>query len=296
MKSKLNAWAFLRPLLIAVAAAASWLTLSATGASADSSTSSDPLLGAAQSTLSSVSGTATHQARDVQEPAEAGAVEDTARLAGQLMQTVPMVNTAVPAGTVSAVVDPALDTVDGVAAGTVGTVIPLAGAVLEPLEPVLDPVINAVPLPVVTPAVPPAAAPALPADIPLPDEAAAPRAAEPQQANAGPDIASAPPLSHRMLPSTGLACDSRLKPAAATALASGVAPQDAPLRGPSDVLPAMPGAATGGSSPSGGHGQAMPARLGDLYFHPPGAGLAAIQGRLLAAPAPVPSDPGSSPD
>lgn len=296
MKSKLNAWAFLRPLLIAVAAAASWVALSATGASADSSTSGDPLRGAAGSTLSSVASTATHQARDVLEPAEAGPVEDTARLANQLVQLVPAVNTAVPAGTVSAVVDPALDTVDGAAGGTVGTVIPLAGAVLEPLEPVLDPVINAVPLPGVTPAAPPAEAPALPADIPLPGEGATAPAAEPQQANTGPDTASAPPLSHRTRCNTGLACDSRLQPAAATALVSVAAPQDAPFGGQADVLPCVPGAATGGSSPSGGNGQAMPARLGDHRFHAPGAGPDAVQGRLLAAPAPVPSDPGSSPD
>lgn len=293
MKSKLSAWAFLRPLLIAVAAAASWVALSATGAWADSSTSGDPLLEAAGSTWSSVTSTATHQAGDVLEPAAAG---PGTGVAGQLVQTVPAANTAVPAGTVAAVVDPSVDTVDGMVGGTLGTVVPLAGAILQPLQPVLDPVISAAPLPAVTPAAPPAAAPALPAGIPLPGGDPPSRAAEPQPANAGPDMASVPPISHRALRGTCLACDPRLKLAAGTALAPGVAPQDAPFRGTSDALPGMPGAATGGSSPSGGNGPSLPATLGAHHFHAPWTGLAAIQGRLLAAPAPVPWDPGSSPD
>ncbi|MGX5715844.1 hypothetical protein [Arthrobacter sp. MAHUQ-56] len=273
MKSKLNAWAFLRPLLLAVAVAASWVALSAAGASADSSTSSDPLLGVAGSTLSSVT--------------------STAGLADQLVQAVPAVNTAVPEGTVAAAVDPAVDTVDRIVGGTVGTAVPVAGAVLEPLQPVLDPVIDAVPLPVVTPAAPPTSAPALPAAIPLPGEGAPYRAAEPQQANAGPEIA-APSPSRRMLHNTGLACDPRLRPAAA-ALAPGAGPGDAPFRTPSDPSPAVPGAA-GGSNSSGGNDPAAPAWICPHRFPAAGAGTAAAQGRLLAPPAPVSFDPGSSPD
>lgn len=294
MKSKLSAWAFLRPLLIAVAAAASWVALSATGAWADSSTSGDPLLEAAGSTWSSVSSTATHHARDVLEPAAAG---PGTGVADQLVQTVPVANTAVPAGTVAAVVNPSVDTVDtvdGMVGGTLGTVVPLAGAILQPLQPVLDPVISAAPLPAVTPAAPPAAAPALPAGIQLPGGDPPSPAAEPQQANAGPEIV-APSPSHRM-PNTGFACDPRLRPAAATALAPGAGPGDAPSRTPSDPSPAVPGAAPGGSSPSGGNGPSLPATLGAHHLHAPGTGSAAIQGRLLAAPAPVPWDPGSSPD
>ena len=293
MKSKLSAWAFLRPLLIAVAAAASWVALSATGAWADSSTSGDPLLEAAGSTWSSVSSTATHHARDVLEPAAAG---PGTGVADQLVQTVPVANTAVPAGTVAAVVDPSVDTVDtvdGMVGGTLGTVVPLAGAILQPLQPVLDPVISAAPLPAVTPAAPPAAAPALPAAIPLPGDGAPSRAAEPQQANVGPEIV-APSPSHRM-PNTGFACDPRLRPVAATALAPGAGPGDAPSRTPSDPSPAVPGAA-GGSNPSGGNDPAAPAWICPHRFPAAVAGTAAAQGRLLAPPAPVSFDPGSSPD
>src|SRR4051794_29579389 len=72
VKSKPLAWAILRPLLIAVAAAASWIVFSAAGASADSSTSSDSPLATGASTLSSVTTTVTRQAKDLLEPVEPG--------------------------------------------------------------------------------------------------------------------------------------------------------------------------------------------------------------------------------
>jgi hypothetical protein len=159
VKSKPLAWAILRPLLIAVAAAASWIVFSAAGASADSSTSSDSPLDSGASTLSSVTTTVTHQAKDLLEPVEPGlggglsnapastvptlvtapslrpVVEDVTALADDVVQTVPVVNQVVPAGTVTAVVDPAVGTVDGIADSALGTLVPLFPCPLVPLFP-----------------------------------------------------------------------------------------------------------------------------------------------------------------
>ncbi|WP_457947508.1 hypothetical protein ACTAQI_17365 [Pseudarthrobacter sp. alpha12b] len=322
MKSELGAWAFLRPLLLAVAVAASWIALSAGAASADSSTSSDPLLYAAPSTLGSVTATVAHQAKDVLAPVETGpvdgvaapastiparvamptlrpVVEDVTALADDVARAVPVVNTVVPAGTVTAAVDPAVGSVDGVIGGAVGTMVPVAGAVLEPLDPVLEPVIDAVPLPAPLPVAPgpSTGAPAIPAvaDVPQAGDGAPPRAAEPEA-----ETASAAPASARALHATshgnGLACDPRMGPAVGTPLPPGAGPQDAPLRGPSNAITGMPGVATGGSSPSGGNGSTMPAWLDAHNFHVPAAGTVSVEGGRPTAPAPVSFGPGSSPD
>ncbi|GGH95638.1 hypothetical protein ACFFGR_15930 [Arthrobacter liuii] len=131
----------------------------------------------------------------------------------------------------------------------------------------------------------------------MPQAADAVRApmAKPEGETADAATASARPVN-RIPHGNGLACDSRTKPAAGTPLPAGAGPQDAPTGGPSDALPGTPGAATGGSSPSGGNGSATPARLGAYNLQIPGGGIAAVQGGPPAAPAPVSSDPGSSPD
>nr|WP_306629215.1 hypothetical protein [Arthrobacter ulcerisalmonis] len=152
------------------------------------------------------------------------AVEDVTGLADHVVQAVPVVHAVVPAGTVAAVVDPAVGTVDGVVDGAVGTLVPLAGVALEPLDPVLEPVISAVPLPVVAPevetdavlpavtdafesAVPgPTPADARPAVAELPqvgDQAASQPAEAAETAGAG----SARALSSKTLQGNGLACD-----------------------------------------------------------------------------------------
>jgi len=320
VKSKPLAWAILRPLLIAVAAAASWIVFSALGASADSSTSSDSPLGTGASTLSSVTTTVTRQAKDLQEPVEPGpggglsnapastvptlvpapslrpVAEEVEGLAENVVETVPVVSQVVPAGTVAAVVDPAVGTVDGVASGTVESALPLAGAVLEPPDPVLEPVIGAVPLPAAQRVAPDpmttAPAPAVVADI----QPASDRAVEIEAETAVASPVSTRFLDHETWYSNGLTCDPRMKATAGWPTLSAGSRQDAPFRAPSDAFPAAPGATTGGSSRSGCGGSAMPAWLAAHHFQIPAAGAAAGQDPLRTAPGPVAFDPGSSPD
>lgn len=342
MKSHLDPWAFLRPLLLALAATAAWVALSAGGASADTgaddSDARHSLLGSVGSSLRSATTNVAHQAKGALEPVEASikggpdhapvssvpalipapslgpAVKDVTGLADQVVQAVPVANRVVPAGTVGTVVDPVAGTVDTVVDRTVKTVAPVAGAVLEPLDPVVEPVIDAVPLPGVNPAdsgpVPPVVTDAV--DIVTPDPT--PTTAPPvtgvpqagQEADASvtatnTDAAGTTPGRATMsqldaLPVTVLACDTRMKSAANAPSLAEAGPDHAPIHEPSDALPGMPGATTGGSSPSGGNGPAVPAWLNAHHLYIPAAGTAAIEGRLLAAPAPVSFDPGSSPD
>ncbi|MGN7150547.1 hypothetical protein ACTHQ6_16305 [Arthrobacter sp. SAFR-179] len=318
MKSRLDAWAFLRPLLLALAAAASWIALSATGASADSSASSDPLPGAGPSTVIAVPATVAHPAKDILEPVEAGlggnlasapassiptpatappihaAVEEVTGMVDQVVETVPVVERMVPDGTVAAVVDPAVGSVDGLVGGAVGTLVPLAGAALEPLDPVLEPVIGPVPPPVAAPERAPDSSPPLVTEVP---QVSGETAAHPAETAAEPEgtvSVSDRVTSFDSLHHNGAACDAHLRPASATAVLSAAGPGDAPVDAPQE--PAIPAVTTGGSNPSGGHGSTMPACLGAYHFQIPPADWAAAQARLLAVPAPVSFDPGSSPD
>ncbi|WP_285318836.1 hypothetical protein [Pseudarthrobacter sp. lyk4-40-TYG-27] len=342
MKSHHNPWAFLRPLLLALAATAAWVALSAGGASADTgaddSDSRHSMLGSVGSSLRSVTTAVAHQAKGALEPVEATlkggpdnapvasvpalipapslgpAVKDVTGLADQVVQSVPVVNRVVPAGTVGTVVDPVAGTVGTVLDRAVETVAPIAGAVLEPLEPVVEPVTDAVPLPGVNPAdsgpVPPVVTDAIdtltsdPASTPAPSVTGLPQAGHEADASvtvANADAAGTAPGRAAMilgdaLPGTGQACDTRMNSVANAPALAEAGPDHAPIHEPSDSLPGVPGATTGGSSSSGGNGPAVPAWLNAHHFYVPAAGTAAIEGRLLAAPAPVSFDPGSSPD
>ncbi|MHC6229226.1 hypothetical protein ACX5I6_05685 [Arthrobacter sp. MMS24-T111] len=342
MKSHLDPRAFLRPLLLALAATAAWVALSAGGASADSgaddSDSRHSLVGSLSSSLRSATTNVAHQAKGALEPVEASikggpdhapvssvpalipapslgpAVKDVTGLADQVVQAVPVANRVVPAGTVGMVVDPVAGTVDTVVDRTVKTVAPVAGAVLEPLDPVVEPVIDAVPLPGVNPNEPDAVLPAVTdaIDFVAPDPASdttatvtgvpqAGQAADASVTATNTDAAGTTPgratMSHRdALPGAGQACDTRMKSVANVPALAEAGPDHAPIHEPSDALPGMPGATTGGISSSGFNGPAVPAWLNAHHFHVPAAGTAAIEGRLLAAPAPVSFDPGSSPD
>jgi hypothetical protein len=224
-------------------------------------------------------------------------VEDVTGLVDQVV-TAPVVKELAPEGTVAAVVDPAVGTEDGVLDGTVGTLVPLAGTVLEPLDPVLDPVISAIPLPVVTPVAPEGNPLPVTEGPPVGDETAA----HPAESAAETAIAvpgSARSVRHDTLLSHSPTRDPSLKPTAVTPLLPAEGPEDpvdAPPHEPSDALPAMPDAATGGSSPSGGNGPTMPAWLTFHNLRIPAAGAAAVQDGLPTAPAPGSFDPGSSPD
>ena len=321
MKSKSSAWAFLRPLLLVVAATAAWIALSAAGASADSSPSRDLLPKAVDSAAAKL----THQAKDELEPVQAGldggtatapasaaaslipapslrpAAEEVSGLADNAVQSVPVVNGLVPTGAVAAVVDPAVGAVDGVVGGTVGAAVPLADTVLEPLDPVLEPVLEPVVNAVVLPVVPPPAEPQ--AVLPVATDVSAAPALDP--APGPPTVAELPrttqdmtnpPQSGAISQNSGAKSRLQMKLAAATPVLSEAGPEDAPFRARSEVPPAVPGAALGGSGPSGGNGPADAGWISSHHIPVPAVGMAAIPGHSLTAPAPVSFDTGSSPD
>lgn len=310
MEPRFAAWSFLRPLLLAVAAAAAWIALSAAGASADSATHNDPLLAAAPPAMGAVTTTVTQQAREalpagtVSNPAPAptavpsiqAAAKEATALADHVAETVPVVTTVVPEGTVAATVDPALGTVDHVVGGTVRTITPVAGAVLEP---VLDPVLNAVPLtaPVASgepkaPALPPVADVPQAGDGPRAGAAApvvAPTSIAPGSALPGPG----PLHLHDRLSCNGLPHHQQTMHATGTLQLPGTDPHNTPFQGPFDALP---GTAAGGSGSSSGNGSGMPAWLASHNLRIPGDCQSSIEGSLPEATPPVSFDPGSSPD
>jgi len=317
VKSEADAWAFLRPLLLVVAATAAWIALSATGAAADSTPSPKSFPGAADSATATIA----HQAKNALKPAQEGlngglstapastvaslipapslrpAAEEVTGLADHVVQSVPVVSELVPAGTVAAVADPAVGSVDGIADGTVGMAVPLAVTVLAPLDPVLEPVINAVPLPAAAPeaepvAVLPVTTDVTPAPAPEPAPAFPPAADLPQTTGS----VTGPAQSPALFQGNGPESRHQILLAAATPVLSTADPEDAPFRTPRDVPPAVPGAAASGSSPSGGNGPAASGWISSHHFPAPVAGTAALRGPLPTVPAPVSFDPGSSPD
>ena len=324
LKSERKAWAFLRPLLLAVAATAAWIALSAAGASADSSPSHDLPPGGVDSAATSL----THQAKDELEPVLAGlgagppakapatagapastvaaltpapslrpAAEEVSGLADNAVQSVPVVNELVPTGAAAAVVDPAVGAVDSVVGGAVGAAVPLAETVLQPLDPVLEPVVSAVALPAVPPEAGPQAA--------LPDTTDISAASAPEPAAGPPSVADLPQTardvrgpveSGAMSQTSGAESRTQMKRAAVAPSLSEAGPEDAPFRTPSNVPPLAPGAAIGGSGSSGGNGPATSGWISPHHFAAPSAGAPGIQDRSLTAPTPVSFDPGSSPD
>ena len=312
MEPKLNAWTFLRPLLLAVAAVAAWIALSAAGASADSAAHNDPLLTAAPPAAGGVATAVSQQARDALEPIPAGAAskpapapetvpslhaaaKDATALADQVADAVPVVDTVAPEGSTAAVVNPALGTVDSVVGGTVGSISPVAGVVPEPLAPVLDPLLTAVPLPAAgepAAALPPVAgAPQARDGAPAAAAAsvAAPAGMAPGSALAAPEF---PPL-HEGLSGSGLPHPQQAMHAAGMLQLSEPDPHSAPSHAPFD---APPGTAAGGSGSTSGNGSGLPAWLAPHTLQIPAAGRSRVQGGLPLAMPPVSFDPGSSPD
>lgn len=315
-------WRALRPVILAGAAAVSWLTLSSTGASADSGPDSPSLLGSATSSVSSL-------VQDVAEavsPAAASSpagpaagpgllqpvVTPVSGLADNLIAAVPVIDQVIPAGTVSAVSAPVVELADSVTAGVAEVVVAPAAEAVPVLEPVLQPVSDlltgAAPLPLPLPE----SVEAVPADLPagvIPDSAAGQSTAvealpDVPQTAAEPNVPAEPSAAVQV---TGSKPGSEASGAAVLAGTSGLRaavsvtsdpayeqplPVDpAPL--PAQVPAPASGAGSGGSSggPSGAVAWLSPFGFG---FERPGA-VPAI-GASEHAPEPVSFDPGSSPD
>jgi len=307
-------WRALRPALLAGAATLTWLTLSGTAAAADS-TDSNSLLGGLTASVSALaapgSGTlpSLPEAAPPASPASAPSglmqpvVGTLSGTADQLVAAVPVVNTVVPAGTVSAASVPIAAVADEAATGVVETVAPPlveAVPVLEPVvQPVSDLVTGAAPLPVTLPGVPdggplPAASESVLAPTPAAVHASAGDVTSASPGNQLLGLAGDPTAGFRPLPAA-LARTLASPPVTATALRS--ADPSLPQTNDESPYAALGGPSSGagsGSSSSSPSGSA--AWLNDFGLDFPLPESFSVSGTSEHTPLPVSFDPGSSPD
>ena len=299
-------WRALRPVLLAGAAAATWLTLSSTPATADTGPDSSSPLGAPTSSVSSVGQDLAARVS----PIPAGSADGPAASPGllqpvitpvsgltdNLIAAVPVVDQVVPAGTVSGVSAPLVEVADTLAAGVARELTAPAAEALPVLEPVLQPVsdllngavsLPAPPLDDVKVDVPGVLAPAPAGDLPSAVEEAPDTATESGQAVEAPSTASdAGILANMAFPQAGVF--ETLGSIAEQPLA--VDPLPVPAQ-----APAAPAPGTGSSGSSGGTSAAA-AWLNPIYFDFEGAGAVRAERSPGHIPSPVSFDPGSSPD
>ena len=302
-------WRAVRPVLLAGAAAVTWLTLSSTAATADTGPDSSSPLGAVTSSVSSLG----QDLAATVSPVPAGSADGPAASPGllqpvvtpvsgltdNLIAAVPVVDQVVPAGTVSGVSAPLVEVADTVAAGVARELTAPAAEALPVLEPVLQPVsdllngavsLPAPPLDDVQVDVPGVLAPAPAGDLPSAVEEApdaTDTATESGQAVEAPSTASdAGILANTAFPHAGVF--ETLGSIAEQPLA--VDPLPVPAQAP--AAPA-PGA---GSSGSSGGTSAAAAWLNPIYFDFEGAGAVRADRSPGHVPSPVSFDPGSSPD
>lgn len=312
MGEERSPWRALRPVLLAGAAALSWLTLSGTQASADTLPDTSSLLGGVTSSVTSVTekiapAVPAAPATTPAAPPSAGLLQPVvghlSGVADNLIAAVPVLNQVVPSGTVSAVATPIAQVTDGATTAVVETVVPPVAESLPVLEPVLVPVSDLVsgsaPVPVEVPELPIV----VPAED-LPDVASAARAEVPAEtiqinetaALDAVDIevlgqqAAANPEAER----GALALPGAAAPLVATSL-SGEQPADIDPSSSPALAPALPGSGTG-SGGSTGSSPGSAAWLSTFGFALPFAGSELAGEASDHAPAPVSFDPGSSPD
>jgi hypothetical protein len=312
MAISLSPWRALRPILLAGAATAAWLTLSSTPALADASADSASLLGGVTSSVSSLSVPLTGAVAPLQAavspeglPANsAGLVQplvgSVAGTADQLVAAVPVLNTVVPADTVTSLAAPVALAADSVAAGLVETVVPPLADAVPVLEPVLQPVVEltaaavapvTASLPVTLTGVPVNGISAA-EDSPLAEGALTPEATDV-------GLASDPGTSDStfLVPQVSLATTAAIAGSTSSAMRS-AAPGSPWTGDPSTPLapvPAVPASGAGsGASPSGPTSAA--AWVDDFGLNLLLPGAFPISASPEHAPSPVSFDPGSSPD
>lgn len=303
-------WRALRPVLLAGAAAVSWLTLSSTAASADTLPDTSSLVGGVTSSVSSVTDKLAGPAPAVDAPAPAESqpsgllqpvVTPVATLTDALVSSVPVVSHVVPVGTVSAVAAPIAGVADGATAAVVEVVVAPVTETLPVLEPVLEPVADLVtgtaPLPAPLPELAGTAnteqLPEVPAYVPVANGAKAAAGPSPGFTAASSPTTEAPSASAGV-PALASTSELTRTDMAATDLAAG-------QPGTADTSPvpaqslAVPGSGSGsGTSSSGSSGSA--AWLSPYDFILPFT-VPVLAGEALEhAPSPVSYDPGSSPD
>lgn len=303
-------WRALRPVLLAGAATLTWLTLSSSGASADTLPDTTSLLGGATASVAAVTDAAVQPAPAAPTPAPApadvpaGLLQPVAgSLAGPVdaaVASVPVVNQVVPAGALGAVSAPVAQAVDSAVADAVSAVVPPVAEALPVLEPILLPVSELVTdaAPFVVP-LPDVSAPDVDVAIDHGDSQVASETAETGTTSDQNLVPSALPGADAVVTSGS----SDAGPFVAAAVAGAVSAMLSPSyqTGASDPFtfplhaPGVPASGTGTSvSPGGSAGSAAWLDLYDVVLVLPGADGAGESPEH--APAPVPFDPGSSPD
>ncbi|HET8878797.1 MAG TPA: hypothetical protein VFN00_05050 [Arthrobacter sp.] len=290
------AWRVLRPVLLAAAAATSWIALSGPAASADSASGLEPLLNEVRSPVSALTSPVADRTASLLPPLR---VEESSPLAAErpagdlaaglptlqpvigeatagadnLLGSAPVLNDISPLPAVTVLIDPVVAAADSAVAGVAGTADAGVSAVVGTVSPIVHSVLEPV-----TEAVPPA-----------PDGIAT------GARDAADGVGQATP---------GDGADSSSAPMAGTSAvghADGPVMAEAPQDSAGDLAAAWPGPNTGvpgsgaGASPSPG-GSAQPAWLSGYHFQRPTAPGSAAHGRVLQVPSPVSFDPGSSPD
>ena len=147
-------WRALRPVFLAGAATLTWLTFSASAASADTLQDATSLLGGVTGSVSSVAEELPLSVASLADaaPAVSAPVPNTSPgllqpvagevsgLADQVISSVPVVGDVIPSGTISVIAVPVAESVDVATAAAVEVVAPSVTEVLPVLEPVLQPV------------------------------------------------------------------------------------------------------------------------------------------------------------
>lgn len=328
------AWRILRPVLLAAAAATSWIALSGPAASADSAAGLGPLLNEARQPVSALTSPVADRTAHLLPPlpAEESRPQAAERTAGDLTAVLPKLQPVIGAATavtdnlpgsapilndisplpaVTVLVDPAVAAADSTVSRVAGTADAAASAVVGTVSPIVSSVLEPV-----TEAVPPArdgivaGAPeaadgvdqATPGDGDGAVLSSAPMAGTSGVGHADGPITDGVKVTPLAAPSSAPASASctTQSPLAAAAAAWPVM-AEAPQDPAGDLAAAWPRPVAGvpgsgaGSSPSPG-GSAQPAWLSGYHFQLPTAPGSAAHGRVLEAPSPVSFEPGSSPD
>lgn len=310
MAANRSPWRALRPVFLAGAATLTWLTFSASAASADTLPEATTLLGGVTNSVSSVTEelpapapVAPAAAPTTSTPAPGSSsglltplAGEVSAMADQVVSSVPVVTNVVPAGAVSVIAIPVAQAADAATADVAEAVIPPVAGALPVLEPVLEPVSDLVTgsallsvglheLPLVsgagsvldaTGAVPPGAVPTA-------------------HTPAGPLVDAAETPASGAAPVGGVAL-ARASAASWASIAGPDAVQPTADPSPAPVqAPAVPASGTGSSAASAGSPSAA-AWLSPFNLGPATPGALRAGDVPEHAPAPVSFDPGSSPD
>lgn len=332
MRNTRPIWRSLRPVLLAAAAATSWLALSAPAATAD--TAPEPLTlvkSAGSSLVATTTSAADHtgsrlvQLKSEQPPSLSGSdpvtvfpaalpmlspiVSDVTASADGLLHSVPAVISRSSADPAAILTDPAVALASAVADVASTAVLPVASTLTGVLDPVAKPIVDhglrSVPSPL------PGETAALPQVLlgggTGPGGARSVLAASTQEETAPSSahiLADAESESTRTPVSSSEAGGAggesvNRRPFQSPAAVAGSAAPEFPTEGGPDALfypvPAVPGSGATGSGNSGG-GPSVPGWLSNHHLMIPSTPASPVGGAALRAPAPVSFDPGSSPD